>query len=350
MFTKSEQVDILIMYGQCAKNAAETERVYRQEYPDRLHHPTRQYIIYLIRKMRQEPNNLQHFIINEQTEENVIAYVIQNPTASTREIAFELDIGAESARKILKKHGYKSFKYQLHQHLYEGDFVRRLEYCNWFLEHNDADNSLANSILYSDESRFTNNGMFNRQNTRYWSTINEHRMMEGNFQEIFGVNVWAGIIGTRIVGPILFQGHLNAERYLGFLQHEIENFLEELPLEINNPHLYYQQDGAPAHNAIVVRNYLEERFGEHVISTHGPIRWPPRSPDLTPLDFFLWGHIKKIVYRTPPTTLNILENRIRAAFASITPDMLRNVVENNVFRVRKCQEVEGQHFENLIGG
>lgn len=351
MYTKSEQVDILIMYGQCGKNAAEAERMYRQEYSDRLNHPSRQYIIHLITKMRQEPNDPpQRFIINEETEVNVIASVIQNPTISSREIAQELNIGKESARKILKKHGYKSFKYQLHQHLYETDYNRRLEYCNWFLANNDDNNNLANRILYSDESRFTNNGLFNRQNTRYWSTTNEHRMKEGNFQEKFGVNAWVGVVGTKIVGPIFFQGHLTGERYLEFLQNEIEDSLDELPLAINNDQLYFQQDGAPPHNAIAVRNYLEERFESNVISTHGPIRWPPRSPDLTPIDFFVWSHIKEIVYATPSRTLQDLENRIQAAFASITPQMLRNVVRQNVFRVRKCREVHGQHFENFING
>ena len=35
------------------------------------------------------------------------------------------------------------------------------------------------------------------------------------------------------------------------------------------------------------------------IGKGGPVAWPPRSPDLTLLDFFLWGHIKSLVYKTP---------------------------------------------------
>jgi hypothetical protein len=54
------------------------------------------------------------------------------------------------------------------------------------------------------------------------------------------------------------------------------------------------------------------------------IPWPMRSPDITPLDFFLWGYVKVIVYRTPVTSLNELKLRIVAAIETVTPQMLEN--------------------------
>jgi hypothetical protein len=63
-------------------------------------------------------------------------------------------------------------------------------------------------------------------------------------------------------------------------------------------------------------------FGEKWIGRGGPSPWPPPSPDLTPLDFFLWGHIKDVVYRTPPTTLFDLKERIMVACANISPATL----------------------------
>ncbi|KAJ8913293.1 hypothetical protein NQ315_010960 [Exocentrus adspersus] len=56
------------------------------------------------------------------------------------------------------------------------------------------------------------------------SQENQHLIREGNFQQQFGFNVWLGIIGTRIIGPI-FEGPLTGPRYLGFLQNEIEKRL-----------------------------------------------------------------------------------------------------------------------------
>jgi hypothetical protein len=50
--------------------------------------------------------------------------------------------------------------------------------------------------------------------------------------------------------------------------------------------------------------------------------WPPRSPDATPCDFFLWGFVKDQVYVPPlPTNISELKVGIRTAIAIITADM-----------------------------
>lgn len=36
----------------------------------------------------------------------------------------------------------------------------------------------------------------------------------------------------------------------------------------------------------------------------GAIDWSPKSSDLTPLDFFLWSHLKTIVYKTQSTDID----------------------------------------------
>jgi hypothetical protein len=56
---------------------------------------------------------------------------------------------------------------------------------------------------------------------------------------------------------------------------------------------------------------------------------PPRSPDITPLDFFLWGYVKDIVYKTPVTSLDELKLRIVAAIETVTPQMLENTWKLN---------------------
>ncbi|GBL81016.1 hypothetical protein AVEN_83102-1 [Araneus ventricosus] len=76
------------------------------------------------------------------------------------------------------------------------------------------------------------------------------------------------------------------------------------------------------------------------------VEWPPRSPDLNPLTFFLWGYIKQRVYATPPPTLQELRNRITDACASVSPAMLYNVQREVQSRVQMCIVAEGQHFEH----
>ncbi|GFV09299.1 hypothetical protein TNCV_3313151 [Trichonephila clavipes] len=68
---------------------------------------------------------------------------------------------------------------------------------------------------------------------------------------------------------------------------------------------------------------LKDTFGDRrLISRFGPVNWPPRSCDLTPLDYFLWGYVKSLVYADKPQTLDYLEDNIRRVIADIRPQML----------------------------
>ncbi|GBN33338.1 hypothetical protein AVEN_182748-1 [Araneus ventricosus] len=94
--------------------------------------------------------------------------------------------------------------------------------------------------------------------------------------------------------------------------------------------------------------YIRNKFHQEVIGYGGCVEWPPRSPDLNPLDFFLYGCIKQRVYATPPPTLQELRNRITDACASMSPAMLYNVQREVQSRVQMCMVAEGHHFEHEI--
>ncbi|GFX26258.1 uncharacterized protein TNCV_948581 [Trichonephila clavipes] len=60
--------------------------------------------------------------------------------------------------------------------------------------------------------------------------------------------------------------------------------------ELNNQdvqELWFQQDGATCHTARATIDLLKDTFGDRLISRFGPVNWPPRSCDLTPLDYFV---------------------------------------------------------------
>ena len=91
----------------------------------------------------------------------------------------------------------------------------------------------------------------------------------------------------------------------------------------SQPTIIFQQDGAPPHWVLRVRQFLKETFSDRWIGRDGPISWPPRSPDITTLDFFLWGYVKDIVYRTKVRDITDLKQRISDAIATIDEDMLQ---------------------------
>ncbi|GFX14225.1 uncharacterized protein TNCV_1767191 [Trichonephila clavipes] len=92
--------------------------------------------------------------------------------------------------------------------------------------------------------------------------------------------------------------------------------------------LWFQQDGATCHTARATIDLLKDTFGDRLISRFGPVNWPPRSCDLTPLDYILWGYVKSLVYADKPQTLDHLEDNIHRVIANIRPQMLEKVIEN----------------------
>ncbi|GBM99057.1 hypothetical protein AVEN_161262-1 [Araneus ventricosus] len=111
--------------------------------------------------------------------------------------------------------------------------------------------------------------------------------------------------------------------------------------------MYGSNTTAPLRTRYQVSN---STFGTHseqqVIGYGGCVEWPPRSPELNPLNFFLWRYIKQRVYATPPPTLQELRNRITDACASVSPAILYNVQREVQSRVQMCIVAEGHHFQH----
>lgn len=117
-------------------------------------------------------------------------------------------------------------------------------------------------------------------------------------------------------------------------------------IDINN--CSWMQDGHPTHHTRPNMHLLQRLFRNRVISLGARVEWPPRSPDLNPLDFFLWGHLKSIIYRYPLETIEQLRQRITEALQSVTPEMLERCYENLIKRARLCIEKNGGLFEQCL--
>jgi hypothetical protein len=125
-----------------------------------------------------------------------------------------------------------------------------------------------------------------------------------------------------------------------------------VPRHAGTPNAYFKkkeglndmlfQDGAPPHFHKEVTDFLNSKFPEKCIGRGWPITWQPRSPDLTPLDFFFWGFIKDAVYVPPlATTLPELAGRIRDAVATVTLNLLNNMCTETKYRHDICWVTHG---------
>ena len=112
--------------------------------------------------------------------------------------------------------------------------------------------------------------------------------------------------------------------------------------------IIFQQDGAPAHYSKEVREWLKWNLPGRWIERRGPIEWAPRSPDLSPLDFFLWGYLKQKVYSKPVKDLEELRKKIKNYIRLIEKDVLEKVFLNLEKRLELIQEIGGGHFEQFL--
>lgn len=282
-------------------------------------------------------------------EENVLARFAENPRTSTRAVAEEEGCSQWTVLKILHNNNQRPFKLMKVQELRPDDPPRRLEFCNWIVAAARENERFLGKILSSDEKGFSREGTFNIHNNHYWAEENPHQCHIRGYQQKFSINVWAGILGNCLLGPYILPARLNADNYLIFLQEVLPELLEDVPLANFNNH-FFQHDGCPAHFGLQVREHLNQEYPNRWIGRGGPVAWPPRSPDLTPLDFFLWGAMEKMVYETPVPSVEDLVARVVMAGETVrqNPGVFDRVRADWLARCQKCIEENGGHVEHLM--
>jgi len=108
---------------------------------------------------------------------------------------------------------------------------------------------------------------------------------------------------------------------------------------------YFQQNGATSHTSHASMAEIQSFFGDRVISKG--LR-PPRSPDLTPPDYFLWGYLKGRVYQNKPRTTDALKANITEEIQAVTADVLASTSQNMARRVQSCLDANGGHFQHIL--
>jgi len=256
--------------------------------------------------------------------EDVREAMLLSPHTSVRRLSLQLEIPRSTVHKILHESlGFRSYKIQVVQHLQAKDYTARVDGCNALIEKIDSDDHFLSNLIFSDEATFHISGRVNRHNCRIWGEENPHELYEHE-RDSLKVNVWCGLANNRIYGPYFFdEKTVNGASYLHMLQTFFLPQLRQVRGRLRRA--IFQQDGAPPHYASDVRAYLDKTFGDRWIGRGGPLAWPPRSPDLNPLDFYLWGHIKTLVYRTKPTSIDDLKERI----TSVVRDILKMSFTNS---------------------
>ncbi|KMQ90923.1 transposable element tc3 transposase, partial [Lasius niger] len=209
---------MLMIYGECRQNAMQAAALYAARFPDRRHFG-RKVFTRLANRLRTtgnvkpEPRQQKQDVLvnNEDMSVDVLAAVTENPHVSTRDIARDRGISQSSVSRILRKNKFHPYRISLLQELSQHDFNMRIQFCTWAQNKLEEDPGFFRFVLWSDEATFKSDGTINRHNLHYWNEVNPHWMRTVDYQHRWSVNVWAGIIGVRLIGPFFFEESLTTE-------------------------------------------------------------------------------------------------------------------------------------------
>ncbi|GFV88449.1 transposable element tc3 transposase [Trichonephila clavipes] len=239
-----------------------------------------------------------------QVEENKASNV--QASTSVRRVAEALDLPRSTVQKIMRNIlRYYPYKAQLVQELLPHDFETRHLFSLQFLARLEVDSEWPCNILWTDEAPLQLDD--------------------------------AG-------GPVTCS--ITGQRYASLLRNKI---ILDLQARQCVSRIIFMQDRAPPHITRCVKDVLKHHFTEErVISRQIPHLCPPRSSDLNPCEFWLWGHLKQLVSCDQPRTLPDLKDSISRYVLNISKNTLRSTVEHSILRFQIVAENDGHHVEHLL--
>lgn len=251
--------------------------------------------------------------------------VAETPKTSVRRRAQQVGLSSTTTswRILTKDLGLHAYKIALTQRLEPQDHESRRNFVEWVTEQESADGGFLQKVIFSDEAHFHLDGYVNGQNCRIWGSENPRELVEVSMHPQ-RCTVWCALWAGGIIGPYFFENDagravsVNGERYREMLEYFFWSEIEGMDIS----DMYFQQDGARPHTAAETLAVIENRFPNRIISQGTEVEWPPRSCDLTPLDYFLWGYVKDKVYANNPKTIPELKNEIIRVIRGIEVTLL----------------------------
>lgn len=267
---------------------------------------------------------------------------------STRETARAVGISEGSVRNIAKSDiGLSSFKRTPVQVINEATRQKRLTRSKSLLRRLTVQKSKR--VFFTDEKIFYISPPVNSQNNRLWSAgrkrdVDPKRLLVERAKFSAHVMVSAGIsyAGKGRLHFVADKAKINADYYVNILLPQLIEDCEKLM----PGSFIFQQDGAPAHTARQTQEWLALKCPEMINKDE----WPPNSPDLNPLDYYVWGAMLHMYQKYTPKPTSKTE--LQAVLEKIWDDLPQQSVEKAIMSFRKrlqmCIKADGGHIEHLV--
>ena len=282
--------------------------------------------------------------------------------SSIRRHNLPFHMSKSSFQRGTKLLGFHPYKLHYRHVLKPSDKLRRVSMCQHVLEKYTTNPDWLNNVWMSDEAVFSLNGQVNTKNTVCYS---EHR---GGRPENFAIETtkhadsvmpWACLSGDgrklelkffepTVVDGERVSGTMDGAKYYKLMRYSAIPQIKALS-HGSLAGQTWQQDGARCHWTHTNLAYIQGQFGVNTLALGaarwGGGEWAPHSPDLSVLDFCIWGILKYHVYKHPmPSTRQALKEKITLTWQrEITPDLVKRAFGGFISRCRKVLDVNGGH-------
>ncbi len=262
-----------------------------------------------------------------------------DPTISMRQLAKEKNVTPRTIRKAVKQLGLISYVRRRRQLLSDTTKLTRVAKGKKLLTWMKHDRSTVR--IFSDKKMWTVDQARNRQNDRYLAFCVDE-VPPINSQKHPASAMMLGVVASdgKKMKPFWFEKGLkvNTEVYLDVLKTVVKPWLDE-----NYPdgNYVWQQDSAPSHKSKIVQKWCEEN-----LAAFWPwSMWPPSSPDLSPLDYGVWGYVEKKACSRPHPNVASLKAAVEEQWELMPEEYLVNTCSAFRPRVEAMLEAKGGHFE-----
>ena len=279
---------------------------------------------------------------NTQFVQQVQEIVDENPSKSMRAIARDFNVSEGLIRRVVHEDlRYKSYVMRRGQFMSAQTRNQRLIRGKRLLsklKHPEVPNMLW---FFSDEKNFDQDQKINRRNDR-WLCSNPTevpRVMHTKFPATVMV---LGVVSNEghIMPPHFFQQGLrvNAVAYIEVLETVVKPWIDSV--RGDRPYIF-QQDSAPSHKAMTTQDWMAENFYDHIT----PNLWPPSSPDLNPLDYYVWGVVERETNKHPHNTISSLKDAITTTMINMNKEHLIRACSRFRSRIESVIAANGDFIE-----
>ena len=171
--------------------------------------------------------------------------------------------------------------------------------------------------FYSDEKNFNQDQKINRQIDK-WLCADPSDVPHVMHTKFPATIMVLGVVSNEghVMPPYFFPQRLrmNATTYIEILEAVMKPWIDS----VHGERPYVQQDSAPSHESMTTQDWMSENLHDHIT----PNMWSPSSPDLNPLDYYVWGVVKRETNKHPHNTLDSLRAAITRVMTYMDEDHL----------------------------